>query len=492
MNNVVSGVVTPDPTVSLASIPDTNLSCFLLFVAGMQEEEPRSQFASLVQAAEGLRSDKDAGGGSSASGSTSVVSEGATARVLSFAAEYGALTQSVSGQVVTLRGNLAGLPSALAKHEVFPYCIGGARENDFCVQGSLLSILRRVSFGVSFDASRRDQVVATATTTGNSGAGSTEPVVFSAGGSTLSGVSVRIDFWNQRDVTSSAFQAEWARRVGGAMQAASTKLGSSAGDLAVQIGDLPGYSSWRTTTLARIRAAGRDEEQLLTIWAQSALDLAELAEAGISDFESRLDAALMSYRQYWLTADQLADTLSTKSILALEFRGDRPVGQPRTTNVRLIFDKPLGPQTRLIANGGLTFYNRVPDGLDVSRYRDLQIGAQLDQGLGASSILGRATFSLAGYVQYQNAPSILTVNPDEPIPGVRFRSLPNGASTVLTEKGTLWLAQAKLVLAASDSGISVPVALSYSNRTELIDKSAWRAQVGLTYDFDSVFAALGQ
>jgi hypothetical protein len=43
-------------------------------------------------------------------------------------------------------------------------------------------------------------------------------------------------------------------------------------------------------------------------------------------------------------------------------------------------------------------------------------------------------------------------------------------------------------LGAGQSNVRFPIALSYSNRTELIDKPDWRGQVGVSYDFDALFA----
>ena len=49
-----------------------------------------------------------------------------------------------------------------------------------------------------------------------------------------------------------------------------------------------------------------------------------------------------------------------------------------------------------------------------------------------------------------------------------------------------------IVLTPPRSGVKVPVSVTYSNRTELIDKPTWRAQIGITYDFDSLFAAVSK
>ncbi|MND07777.1 hypothetical protein D3C83_299980 [compost metagenome] len=48
----------------------------------------------------------------------------------------------------------------------------------------------------------------------------------------------------------------------------------------------------------------------------------------------------------------------------------------------------------------------------------------------------------------------------------------------------------KLSLAPGATGIKIPLSLTLSNRTELIDKPTWRGQLGLTYDFDSLLSAL--
>src|SRR5262249_24541426 len=153
--------------------------------------------------------DEQSGSGGGAA-STSVVSQGDIAKTLSAAVEYGALTQSVSGQVITIRGNLAGLPSALVRNNVLPYCeirsetqgqhvVQGRDTNPFCLSGGVLNGLRRVSFGVSFDASR-DSESLNGTATG--GAAQAQQVTFTGKKREVTAASGRIEIWNRRDVTS--------------------------------------------------------------------------------------------------------------------------------------------------------------------------------------------------------------------------------------------------------------------------------------------------
>lgn len=70
--------------------------------------------------------------------------------------------------------------------------------------------------------------------------------------------------------------------------------------------------------------------------------------------------------------------------------------------------------------------------------------------------------------------------------------LVRAAKEVLDTKGHIAIGQAKLTIPLGSSGLSIPVALSCSNDTELIRKpgSVWRGQVGLSLDLDSLSKAL--
>lgn len=146
----------------------------------------------------------------------------------------------------------------------------------------------------------------------------------------------------------------------------------------------------------------------------------------------------------------------------------------------------------MVANGAATFYDSLPADMpaEVTHYRDAQIGLELDHGLGEQSIIGPAVISFALYYQYQHAPALLEIDPLKPIPGVAFAGLPANARTIFTQRGDIWLGQAKVSVTPPGSSIKIPLSLTYSNRTELIDKPTWRGQVGLAYDLDSLLGAL--
>lgn len=480
-----------DAVNELTDVGSTTL-CFAQFVAG-DAPSMDSVFVNFVKRFEGSRSDKEASAAAGATSATSVVSQGPAAKVLSAAVEYGAITRSVDGQVITLRGNAAGLPSALVRKSIFPYCAEGNASSEFCVGSSILSVLRRISFSVSFDTARGTQTTGTPAAP-SSGTGA-QPVTFTAQRDQISAASARVELWNRRDVTSKDFQDLWVEKVGPAMAASSTELRQTGAALvaAVRAADLADtYNAWRLKSNGSILAARPDRTRVVDTLRAALEELVIEVRAKHPELAVRAAAAVQSYSRYFLAEDDLIASLSKKNVLALEYSGSQPVGQVGTSNVRLIMDLPLTTRTKMVLNGAATFYDSLPANspASVTHYRDAQFGLELDHGLGEQSIVGPAMISFALYYQYQHTPPLLEIDPLNPIPGIEFAGLPANARTVFTEKGDIWLGQAKLSLTPPGSSIKVPLSLTYSNRTELVDKPTWRGQVGLAYDLDSLLGAL--
>jgi hypothetical protein len=61
------------------------------------------------------------------------------------------------------------------------------------------------------------------------------------------------------------------------------------------------------------------------------------------------------------------------------------------------------------------------------------------------------------------------------------RPLPPG-----NERDTIWLGQAKLTFPIKDGGVKIPLSVTAASRTDLIDESVVRANVGLTLNLDSL------
>jgi hypothetical protein len=56
--------------------------------------------------------------------------------------------------------------------------------------------------------------------------------------------------------------------------------------------------------------------------------------------------------------------------------------------------------------------------------------------------------------------------------------------------GNIWLVQGTLSLVPAESSIKIPLSASWSNGTALIDKPAWRGQIGVSDDLDPLFGAV--
>jgi len=489
INTVVDGPDDAERQRAITSLTDIVATprCFARFLISRASPDGKSVFRRFLARFEGERSDKQEGATAAGSGSTTVVAQGATARVLSAAAEYGVLTQASKDGIVTLRGNLAGLPSALVSHDVFPYCVDSDKVNQFCVARSPLSVLRKFSFGVSFDPSRNETLT---TETAAPPGEDVQEVTFTASNREIAGFSVRGEIWNHRDTTSETFKKAWREKVGPALDVQSAEL-LSAGNFIDDIISLPGYDAWRMRNRAVVAAAGRDRKKVVDAVTR-ALEELSVEVQKMKNSEERLAALYGAYNRFFMASDDLIDALATASVLAVEYTHNIPLAQPSTSNLRVIYDQPFSKKVKLVANFAVTLYDDEPeDPAAGGRFRDVQAGAQLDVGLGDTAI-GAAVFSLAGYFQNQRAAAILRVDPATPLSGVIFAGLPEGAKEVFTNTGNIWLAQAKVSLTPAGKSVTVPVSVTYSNRTELVDGPTWRGQIGLSYNVDALFAGLAR
>src|SRR5580765_2276187 len=482
---------------AMASAPDVSAPVQSFFDPGQgtrcyaQVFAEQLSFDHFVKRFERLRTDRQTSSGSHTGGSTSVVAQGPAAKVLSVAAEYGALTQDVNGQVVTLRGNLAGLPSALVKYDVFPYCVGAEASNQYCVSGSLLSFLRRFSFSASFDASRDHQT----TTAGSSTDGSVQApqtITLTATRNEISTLSGRVELWNRRDVTSKQFVEKWKAKIPATLDTVSQDLLQTAGTFFDELDQADAFRKWKAEQMPKVRQAAdtHDRVQIVAAVRAALMDL-QARVRSMPTLPDEAEAALSAYSKFFLEQQTLIDSLNT-TVVSFEYANNRPPSQPATTSLRLIADVPTPNKTKVVFNGSLTLYDdpSAVAATGATRVRDAQIAAEVDRSLGAFALTGPVVLSVAGYFQYQNSPSVLTVDPLNPVPGVTFVGLPSNAKQVFAKTGNIVLGQAKVTITPPGSSVKIPASLTVSNRTELIDKPSWKAQIGVTYDFDGLFAGL--
>jgi hypothetical protein len=97
-------------------------------------------------------------------------------------------------------------------------------------------------------------------------------------------------------------------------------------------------------------------------------------------------------------------------------------------------------------------------------------------------------FSVAGYGQYQYAASVLNVTVANVVPGTNI-SVPSNSEVFTSTPGWIGVAQTKLVFNIG-KGTSIPVAVKWSNKTDLLTGSDWKGQFGLSYDLSALSSIL--
>jgi hypothetical protein len=251
--------------------------------------------------------------------------------------------------------------------------------------------------------------------------------------------------------------------------------------------------------------------------------------ASLSIFEALLDKAVLA---------------AAKPAISLEYDFNTPVNQPTTSTAKIViskafFEKKCGKATKktnadgataqrapkstpdnsakdpkaaktspcapssssggcinqltLTFNGGGNFYNSPPSSVPgAEAFRDVQVGAEVDWAICTStpnrvgSFLGNSTLGFTYYYQDQVSPSILKVaSAGMPLPGINITGLSSTASQVFTTRGPINFVQAKYGL-GNGKNVKFPIAVSYSNRTDLITHRLWSAQFGVSYDLSSL------
>jgi hypothetical protein len=148
---------------------------------------------------------------------------------------------------------------------------------------------------------------------------------------------------------------------------------------------------------------------------------------------------------------------------------------PNLSTFSLIYNSYFLAGSQLSLNGIATIFDSLPAGATGGRMRDVEATAQVDIPLPQISSIGKPTLTFSGlYMDLINQPL------GQPL-------LVNGVPESRT--GNIGLFQGKFTIPASKgSGVSVPLAFTYSNRTELIKQSDVRGSIGVTFNLDSIFS----
>lgn len=385
----------------------------------------------LARAEEG-RTDKQLG----ADGSTSLVTKGGIPRVLALAVENGALDQTQSGTTVTLRGSPMGLVHALANRGYLAMYVEG---------DPALNVLQRFSFGVSFDTSR--------------GLAAGESPTLTARARQLSSITGRLTLLDHREPRRAQYDDRWNN-----FAAVQQGMTSAAVSFAAAARDDQALAAWLQR--ANIAIAAAPPERVEAVIRTQLAGLPSIAVSGatlaaVATARARYDELLEARATVLAEVDRGAQ-------LVFDYTNDRPLDGNDTSNVRLVGS--IGGMVNLTGNVSATFYNSKPSGV-TKPARDISAALQLDLPLGRPESVGRFVLSVSAKFE-----SLLS-------------DVPGPAGFLLSgTKGSIGVGQVKLTIPIKDSAAKVPLSFTVASRSELVKERIVRANVGVTYDLDAVFA----
>jgi hypothetical protein len=441
----------------------TNTTKLLFKVAGYDK---------FLQQVENFRQDLQLGSDPSSQGTTTIVSKGVAAQVLSLATQYGAVAQTTSQTTSTFRVNFLGIARLLnGNADQFPYCA----VYDYKCESNSAKFLRSISAGISFYTNP-----STTPPAGSSGNQSTLQV----SSKTVAGWNAKYDFHVKRKDIYSGYAAAYEKGINDSK----TNLSASAVafTLAVNIfnqelanSDL--YRDWLAKYTAKL---GNDNGDQIKGDMQSALDDLSNIVSNNSKLKGEAQDALSKMSDYFANRDKiLGDYLNTVTF-SLEYNNNRPISQPTLSTARFILS--AHPSSfQLTANAAVQWYDQILQS-NVSRLRSAQAAVQFDRQFGKPDSAIMPTVSAGYYFQYMVANALLTLPSSAFAPGTTI-PLPGNASELLNTKGAINIGQVKATFRIRNTGINFPIALTFSNRTELIKASDVRGNFGITYDLDSLF-----
>jgi len=428
------------------------------------------------------RPDQQLGATGNASGTTSLVSRAGSAELLSLALDTGALTQSVNGTTATLTTNADQVFRLVTGYD--PDCTVTCKSLGWFEN----KILSPTNLSASMDLAQQGST--TVPTSGPASGTTPAPVNTAAiptGAGKLSGITARYQLMNKFDPRSTEFRQTWNALVlnSPALKTAVINLQTATENtMKLLTANAPALNRDEALKQAKQDASGEALSKFFDNYFSNAVDALsqnkELSAAVLDTMPLR-----SAYRDVWFeTLDRAVGTL-----LTFEYNYNRPINQPQTHDFKLIYAYNFQTMGMFTLNGSVSIYgNTIPAGAKYGRLQYGQISTQYDRTLSGKDKSIQSQLSLAGYWQYQPEPSVLNIPAGTVVPGTNI-PLPDGTQEFIGTAGSLWVTQAKLTIKAA-GGINIPIGVSWSNKTDLLQGSKVGAQVGISYNFSSLAGLL--
>jgi hypothetical protein len=447
------------------------------------------------------RVDEQAGASASAGGVASAAEKAGITGLLTAAMESGALSQTFDQNLLTVRGNAEGLFRFLTGQDVLPACFTAAEV------GCDPSPFNNVELSASFDVSKSNTEVISGQ---NPATGAQLAALVTSNRRQFGSASVRYVLVNSRDLRSPVYRRAWVdwysknvtalKAAGGDMLAAldavfnkvaSTPAVDAAGKPVP--GGLTVYDVWAQDARTALASTPRNEAAMRLVLTEQLDQLEAKMRTLDPQWDNHLAAVMNAYTRYFNVTRQ-GFQLGNLPMLTLQGTYMQPALQPKLFNAKVVFAwSPKGRGTvnpgTLTLNGGLSLYtspqiNSVRK--TTSNWRDAQAAIQFDRPMGGNG--APATLSMGAYFQYQISPGLIVIPPGSVAPYTNV-PLPADATQLLTGRGSIAVGYASVTLHLPNSGVKVPIGISWSNRTELVTGSEIRGHIGFNFDTHSLMLA---
>jgi hypothetical protein len=397
------------------------------------------------------RADVQIGAGSQASGSTSAVLNPLLPAIFGLAFETGGITKSISGNVITLTANPAGLICASSANSQVAERVE-RRDVDVCK-----TFWKKFGISASFDTGRGDK--------------SKELANLEATNSQFSDFAVRVELLNRR--TSGSLKEFYKAAKNLANEAA--EFHSKRPDfktaivhaIQTQLND----SEWATLSTgdrvkkisdaidAAVRTVANDTGSIGSDWLDS---LTKYSRA-------QSNKAVVSFEYGYQQPDLATEAIGTDPVIVP--KGVKP---PNLHSARLVYAQGISSRNLdFTANISGSWFDEIRPGMS-GNFRDFRAGVEAKFKLREISNYGAPTLSFAGLYVYLH---------QRPL-GLGIEAF-NQAG--INARGNIGLFQAKLEFPTANNNIRIPVSFTYSNRTELIKESDVRGQIGISFNLGSLF-----
>jgi hypothetical protein len=480
---------------AISATASRNPALGILLVDVVSSDIEDSVAADVTTGLSQVRPDKQFAAQASSAASTSLVSKAGGASILAMAVDSGALTQSASGTSSTVSGNLEGIGSLLLGQA--PISIDPRKQNWLRTAAGDVNL--SATFALAQPSSQ--STASTQPATGTSPPAGTQVDIPSSVGK-LTGITAQFAIHNPFDPHSAAIRTRW--------NAAKDDLKKNASSMILATEPLIDaldcdacLQDWADAVTA-LNAAANSHHQIkfADVFDNYVNSVTTHAKASDPKLDSDVVDAVKAVAAYQAAVKQAVDN-TLGNLFTLEYDYARPLNQPETHDFKLVYGYATSSATAInslltdnssakslfTANADISFYGgTIPASAKYGRLHSGQIAAEFDTPILGTPPAKQAVFSLAGYWQYQPNPSVLNITQSDVAPGT---SIPAPTQVLVGTAGSLWVAQAKITIKNGKSGISVPLGVKWSNKTDLLSGSKIGAQVGISYDFSSLSNLFG-